>query len=183
MTWSLNTSPVTSPQLLHLYMSRRCKKINVHRKLKGRASQVCPQVRGALWDIDKSLLLQKPCWDNTSTQILLTEVVQTVHLGKVGRYFIIHWDEICLQSRYRKTNWKGHMSCTGRHSCPRDFSNLTLHLSPTLFVSQHVFWRCLLCFPKFNLEPRCPLAAHSYLEECVSSYFLLWRPALLSGQL
>lgn len=94
--------------LLHLYTSRRCKKINVHWKLKGRLSQVCPQVRGALWDIDEFPLLQKPCWDNTPTRILLTEAVQTVHLGKVGQYFIIRWDEICLQSQYRKNKleWK-----------------------------------------------------------------------------
>lgn len=107
MTRSLNMSLFTAPQLLHLYTSRRRKKINVHRKLKEGVSQVCPQVRGALWDIDESPLLQKPCWDNTSTRILLTEVVQTVHLGKVGQYFIIRWDEICLQSRYKKTNWSG----------------------------------------------------------------------------
>ena len=68
--------------LPYLYTGLRYKKINVHRKLKGRVNRVCPQVRGALWDIDLSPLLEKAHWDNTSTRILLTKAVKPFNAVK-----------------------------------------------------------------------------------------------------
>lgn len=63
-------------------------------------------------------------------------------------YYPLGWN-LSSESIQKKTNWNRSLSHIKRHSCPRDFYNLLLHLSEILSFL-HFFLYCLLGLPKFD---------------------------------
>lgn len=181
-------------------MSWRCLKINDHRKLKGRVSQVCLAgqrciVGYRLVPIAAEGVLRQHIYTN-----IIDKSSRTVHLGKVERHFIIRWDEIHFHSQYKTHSDRGiqqgfklrakknHISHRSLQACTfSSFKNNSLTLSDSLLHFSHFalygnsVTRCQLFYFTLMCENitrpccccRCLLAKRE-LPFCVG-YSVLWQ--------